>query len=376
MSLSRGNVTQTTMVRNLFKVSVAATLLVSICGAGAAQAQEQPAVALVPAVEDRIAVHYVNVDQGGAALVEFPCGAVLIDAGGRGRAAGDHLLQYLEDFFDRRTDLPRRLDAVFITHPHLDHNAYLKRIVGEAGHGTYQVGAFIHNGRLKGRISRWMKERVGTVPKIPEEIITDTEIDAAAAEGVTSAKIDPLPCERVDPQIRVLSGAHPRNPAWSASENKNENNHSLVIRVDYGNSSFLFTGDLEEHAIVDLLRRYGETERLDTDVYEAGHHGSDNATTQELLDEVTPELAVISVGERTSRSSKTAWSYGHPGSGAVTMLEGAITRTRAPIDAFVGTGSKNLADRRVTKAIYATGWDGDVTIIGDAAGNLEVRPGE
>lgn len=352
-------------------------LLASFFVAEAAYAQEAPTAAAAPAVPERIAVHYVNVDQGGAALLEFPCGAILIDAGGRGRAAGDHLLKYLDDFFDRRTDLPRRLDAIFITHPHLDHNAYLKRIVGEAGRGTYQVGAFVHNGRLKGRISRWMKTRVTTPPTIQEVIITDADVDAAGGQGVTSTLIDPLPaCPRVDPEIRVLSGAHPRNPAWSADENDNENNHSLVIRVDYDESSFLFTGDLEEHAIVDLLARYRGTTRLDTDVYEAGHHGSDNATTEELLDAVTPELAVISMGERTSRSPKTAWAYGHPGRGAVKMLEDAITRTRSPIAAFVGRGSKNLVNRRVSKAIYATGWDGDVTVIGDPLGSLEVKLGE
>lgn len=335
-----------------------------------------PAVALTSAEPDRIVVHYINVDQGGSALLEFPCGAILIDTGGRGRAAGDHLLDYLERFFDRRWDLHRRLDAIFITHPHLDHNAYLKRIVGEPGAATFQIGAFIHNGRLNGQISNWMKTRLTTAPTIPEKIVTDADIDAAGTAGVAGDLIDSLACERVDPEIRVLSGAHSRIRTWSAKENANENNHSLVIRIDYGDSSFLFTGDLEEPAIEMLIEHYDGTPMLDTDVYEPGHHGSNNGTTDDLFTAMTPELAVISVGERTSRSSRTAWSYGHPGRGAVTMLERVITRTRAPVDAFVGDGAEVLADHRVTKAIYATGWDGDITVTGDALGNLEVRVGE
>lgn len=335
-----------------------------------------PAVALTSAAGDRIVVHYINVDQGGSALLEFPCGAVLIDAGGRGTAAGDHLLEYLEAFFDRRWDLHRRLDAIFITHPHLDHNAYLKRIVGEPGAATFQIGAFIHNGRLNGRISNWMKIRLTAAPAIREQIVTDADIEEAGTAGVGGELIDPLSCDRVDPQIRVLSGAHPRMPGWSARENTNENNHSLVIRIDYGDSSFLFTGDLEDRAIERLVEHYRGTLMLDIDVYEPGHHGSNNGTTDDLLTAMTPELAVISVGERTSRSSRTAWSYGHPGLGAVTMLERVITRARAPIDGFVGDGAEVLVDHPVTKAIYATGWDGDITVTGDASGNLEVQLGE
>jgi hypothetical protein len=140
-------------------------------------------------------------------------------------------------------------------------------------------------------------------------------------------------------------------------------------------SSFLVTGDLEEHSIEELLKRYSGTAMLDTDVYEGGHHGSNNATTDGLLAAVTPELAVISMGERTSRAPKTAWAYGHPGRGAVMMLEHAITRTRDPVDVLVSDRSKSLTDYRESRAIYATGWDGDVTVTGDAQDVLEVQTG-
>src|SRR5215218_5107104 len=55
----------------------------------------------------KITVHYIDVDQGAAALVELPapCGAVLIDAGGFGKNADDHLIAYLQAFFARRPDL-------------------------------------------------------------------------------------------------------------------------------------------------------------------------------------------------------------------------------------------------------------------------------
>ena len=67
-------------------------------------------------------VHYIDVGQGNAALVEFSCGAVLIDAGGGNDDVAETLTTYPDDFFNRRSDLNRTLDAVFITHTHVDHN--------------------------------------------------------------------------------------------------------------------------------------------------------------------------------------------------------------------------------------------------------------
>src|SRR6185436_12305505 len=115
---------------------------------------DAPGPVAVAAAGARIAVHYINVDQGAAALVEFPCAAIMIDTGGRGADAGAHLRDYLNAFFARRTDLNQRLAAVFITHTHVDHNSNL-RAVAE----TFGVGAYIHNGVLhgSGRVAaRWM----------------------------------------------------------------------------------------------------------------------------------------------------------------------------------------------------------------------------
>jgi len=62
-----------------------------------------------------------------------------------------------------------------------------------------------------------------------------------------------------------------------------KNNHSIVTRVDFGMSSILFTGDLEEPAIDRLVARHQTSSLLDVVVYEVGHHGSHNGTTPELL---------------------------------------------------------------------------------------------
>lgn len=111
---------------------------------------------------------------------------------------------------------------------------------------------------------------------------------------------------------------------WSDGEFEQKNNHSIVTRVDFGQSSFLFTGDLEEPGIKRLLDRHETPTLLDVDVYHVGHHGSHNGTTAELLGAVTPKIAVISVGH---------WDFGKP-----TTKKGKPIRTRAHQDHRLAVG--------------------------------------
>lgn len=92
------------------------------------------------------------------------------------------------------------------------------------------------------------------------------------------------------------------------------NNGSLVLRVDYGGTSFLFTGDMEQKAEGDLLESGAD---VHADVLKAGHHGSPTSSSEAFLTAVQPSVAVISVGADND--------YGHPGADVLARLE-ALTR--------------------------------------------------
>jgi beta-lactamase superfamily II metal-dependent hydrolase len=315
---------------------------------------------------DRLAVHYIDVEQGNSALLEFPCGAILIDAGGRGEAAGRHLVEYLDAFFARRTDLDDRLAAVFVTHTHSDHNSNLRRLAER-----YRIGGYVHNGVMTGSgraAAGWMAARAAAAsPAIPAVAVADV-----GTSPVTGPVIDPLECPRVDPKIQVLSGAITANPGWSAAAFKNGNNHSLVIRVDYGDASFLFPGDLENEGIARLLGRLADPGDLDVDVLEVSHHGAANGTTAAWLAALTPKIAVISMGPSTIHEQWTGWAYGHPRRVTVALLEQGVSMARPPVTQLVGDAVKSFSPTTIDRAVYATGWEGDVVITAAPDGRLQV----
>jgi beta-lactamase superfamily II metal-dependent hydrolase len=326
--------------------------------------------------------HFLPVGQAHATLLEFSCGAALIDAGAQDAEAAEQLLNYLDRFFIDRPDLHRTLDLVLITHNHIDHTFALRQTVE---HGVI-VKNYVDNGQLKGRGTegpRWLRANANTDGHSIQ--VSEVKLQDIAAlpqhSGLTNAVIDPINCADTDPHIRVLWGRTDSRPAaWSKQVFDNKNNHSLVTRIDFGQSSFLFLGDLESEAIASLLAFYGEgngRELLDTDVYQVGHHGSNNATSLELLQAMTPLIAVIPVGNwdfgKGSRNKFTTNAYGHPRKVTLDLLQDNISGTRSePATVMAATGARKFGSMVVRKRIYATSWDGVVTVRATADGNFRV----
>lgn len=337
------------------------------------QTPSPPQPSLAPLGANRMAVHYINVDQGAAALIEFPCAAIMIDAGGRNAASTTHLMNYLSAFFARRTDLNNRIATIFITHTHIDHNRALRRVVQ-----TYDVGGYVHNGGLRGSgapAANWMANHPNATDQ--RRAVGDHDVVAHGTNGLSDAIIDAVNCPGVDPSIRVLSGRPEHNPGWTTRAFKNGNNMSLVIRIDYGEASFLFTGDMQDPAIETLVHYYHGTNMLDVDVWEVGHHGAENGVTRSLLQAMSPEIAIMQMGPPSVDEIWTAYRYGHPRRSAVETIDPALSRTRSPaVDEQVADAVHSFSTYRVRNALYATGWDGDITVTADSNGALAVQTGQ
>lgn len=330
-----------------------------------------PSVALPERAPAQVArYHLIDVGQGAAALIELPCGAVLVDTGGETNFlfdSGKVLREYLERFFERRRDLGRSLDLVVLTHPHLDHTRNVEMLAE-----SFEIKNVVTGGIAKGsggKQQAWLEDWASKHARY--EFVRS---DAIPPGGLSSAVIDPLSCQPVDPVIRVLWGSMSEQPpGWPERAFRNHNNHSVVVSLSFGRASFIVSGDLEEAGIDALLARHRASGALDVDVWQVGHHGSYNATTAPLLEALTPKIALIPMGTHDRWAKWTAWKFGHPRKKAIDLLLGAVSDARPPKEVLVGVGVETFEPLLLSRAIYGTGWDGHVVVSATPEGNYTVE---
>ena len=207
-------------------------------------------------------VHFIDVGQGDAIFVDTPDYDFLIDAGDRNSGVLEYLIaKGVEE-----------LDFVIGTHPHTDH-------IG----GLIEV---LQSIRVKEVIDPGI---VHTTKTFEDYLTIIEEKDIKFTEG------------RVG-EVRDLGNGikfkiiHPENPSST-----HLNNASIVVKLTVGEVSFLFTGDAEREAEQEIL---GRNYDLRSTVLKVGHHGSSTSTTDDFLNAINPEVAVIQVGEGNR--------YGHP----------------------------------------------------------------
>jgi competence protein ComEC len=317
----------------------------------------------------QIKVYYFNVGQAASALVEFPCGAVLIDARAQDEKYTDTLIQDLKAFFARRIDLHNTVDVVFVTHDHIDYDFALKAIVEQ-----FNITKYIDNGLFdgSGKNQSWLQQNAEDFG-IEYSNYSVKDIEAHNNhKGYTDTIVDPIKCSEIDPKIILFFGREDTQPATrKSSDFKNGNNHSLVIKILFGKSSFLFTGDLQNAGEKEMTDFYTGSTVLQADVWAVSHHGADNGTTKGFLDIVKPSFAVVSCGSpefgANTNNPFTTFRYGHPRISTLTLLTNAIPgfRTQPAINVKAAKGSKQFQNFLVAKNIYATAWDGNIEIDAD-----------
>lgn len=235
-----------------------------------------------------IKVNYIDVGQGDSILVQVNGKNLLIDAGPN--ESTDKLISYLN-----KQNI-KKLDYIVATHPHEDHIGAMDSVIKK-----YDIGEFY-------------APKKTTTTKTFENMINslkskDIKINVAKA-GINLNLGDNVKCELLAP---------------NSSNYENLNNYSVVIKITYGKSKFLFTGDAEKLSEKEILNKNYD---LSSDVLKIGHHGSSSSSSKEFLDKVSPKIAVISLGKNND--------YGHPHKETTTELKKRNIQTyRTDIDGSV-----------------------------------------
>ena len=224
-------------------------------------------------------VHFLSVGQGDAELIQTPSGqSVLIDGGPNSSVVGE--VEKYMPFYQKK------IDAVILSHPHADHVAGLVDIAKK-----YQIGHV------------YMTGIVHTAPEYLEflKIVKDKNIQATDVKS--GDKLDLGNDIRIDflYPIKTLVGG----------KIDNLNNSSIVNRLVYGDSSVLFTGDLEKDSQDEMI---AANPNIKSNILKVPHHGSKDATNPSLVKAVSPQFAVIEVGKNNK--------FGHPTATALQSLVG------------------------------------------------------
>ncbi len=265
------------MGRTLTVVAVAGLLVLAGCSGGFGgpidgDATDDGTAATDP--DGDLEIHHIDVGQADSTLVVTPSNeTILIDTGDY-RDDGATVVDYLE-----ANDVDR-IDHLVSTHGHADHiggHPAVIEYLEEEGEG---VGAVYDSG-------------------VPHTTATyDEYLDAIEAYDVTLYEVaagDTLPLADDDLAATVL------NPPENGTGDDVDAN-GVVLRLEYGDFSYLTTGDIAEPTERRLVETYGDG--LAADAYQAGHHGSSTSSTDPFLDAVDPEVAVV--------SSALDSRYGHP----------------------------------------------------------------
>ena len=240
-------------------------------------------------------IHFIDVGQADAALVECDGHYMLIDGGNK--ADSNVIYSVL-----KKAAVPK-LDIVVGTHAHEDH------VGGLPGAFSYTT-ADLTLCPVKSYDSNAFKD----FAKYAEQ----------KGNGITVPKPG---------DTHVLGSATVKILGLNGGSDTNDT--SIILRIDYGETSFLFTGDAERDAEQAVLNKGVD---LSATVLKVGHHGSDTSTSYVFLRDVMPQYAVISVGNGNS--------YGHPTEDALSRLRDAdvkVFRTDMQGDIFCTSDGKSVS---------------------------------
>lgn len=210
-------------------------------------------------------VHFINVGQGDSILIQTPEGnTMLIDGGPQSSAAS--LVSYIKN------QGITKINILVATHPHEDHIGGLVSVLN-----SFEVGNIIDSG-----------------------VSHTTQTYKNYLNAIKSNNINFVNWS-LGQQFEIGEGVEFTIIGPTTTSSSDLNNSSIVIKLTYNNSSFLFAGDAQSAEEGKIISSGAS---LDSDVLKVGHHGSDSSSSIKFLNSVSPAIAVISCGKGNS--------YGHP----------------------------------------------------------------
>ncbi|MGE4284162.1 MAG: ComEC/Rec2 family competence protein, partial [Clostridia bacterium] len=221
-------------------------------------------------------VHFINVGQGDAILIKTPHGKnMVIDAGDNKYA--NEVVNYIKN------EKVKKIDIVVGSHPHADHIGSLDEIINSFEIGKVYLPKASHNTQTFENLLLAIKNK-------------GLKVTTAAAG--TNIELD----SEVIAEIIA-----PNSTSYESL-----NNYSAVIRLMFGDTAFLFSGDAEDISEEEILNK---GHNIKADVLKVGHHGSNTSTTSAFLKAVSPSYGIIMVGSDNE--------YGHPTVETLSRLKGA-----------------------------------------------------
>ena len=255
---------------------------------------EEPIETLIPS-SSTFSIRFIDVGQADAALIECDGHYMLIDGGNRNDS--DKMYTIL------RNNEIKTLDLLVGTHPDEDHIGGLAGALNYANAIITLCSTKSHDTKVFSDFNKYAEKNGGGI-QIP---------NPGDQYNLGSAQVTIL---------AVNSGSEP-------------NDSSIVIKIVYGETSFLFTGDAEAEAEQWLLNSGYD---LSADVLKVGHHGSSSSTSKRFLNAVNPTYGIISTGKDNT--------YGHPTEETLNHLRNAgvqIYRTDLQGDIFVSSDGKTVS---------------------------------
>ena len=221
-------------------------------------------------------VHFIDVGQGDAILLQHQEGdTVLIDGGDRFASIEEKLISYLTEAG------VERFDAIIATHPHADHIGGLPAVME-----NFPVDAIYDSGRV--HTSQTYENYL--------MLIDEKDIPFKTPRRGDKIELDNLTFDIVHPGENV--------------EEYSLNDASITAHLQYGQISFIFTGDIEESAEREIVETGID---IKSTVLKVAHHGSRTSTNDYFLEAVNPEVAIIQVGEDNR--------FGHPAPEVINRLQ-------------------------------------------------------